>query len=128
MHTYDPSRQPYQSQIPAMRPSGEASGAHSPTPIYDALYSEYLRSFRALPGDRSGEEDLGFTGFGAIGGFGTGTHGSRTGYQTGHQTQHFPATYAGNWHVHPAMNANGRQYAGQQQLPAALPPGPRRGL
>ncbi|MCX2182618.1 hypothetical protein KV205_19090 [Streptomyces sp. SKN60] len=36
----------------------------SATPIYDALYSEYRRSFRSLPGDRSGEEDLGFRGFG----------------------------------------------------------------
>ncbi|MFG2719214.1 hypothetical protein ACGFW5_13115 [Streptomyces sp. NPDC048416] len=129
MHSYDPSRQPYQSQIPAMRPSGDASGAHSPTPIYDALYSEYRRSFRALPGDRSGEENLGFTGFGALGtGFVPVAHGTRAGHQAGHQTQHFPATYVGNWHVHPAMNASGRQYAGQHQLPAALPPGPRRGL
>ncbi|MFJ7208664.1 hypothetical protein ACIQWR_34685 [Streptomyces sp. NPDC098789] len=53
-----------------MRPAWTREGAHaaphtpSPTPIFDALYSEYLRSFRALPGDRSGEEDLGFTAFG----------------------------------------------------------------
>ncbi|MGW2455699.1 hypothetical protein ACWCTA_30900 [Streptomyces sp. NPDC001704] len=110
-----------------MRPSGDASGAHSPTPIYDALYSEYRRSFRALPGDRSGEEDLGFTGFAALGGGFTAIHGSRVGQQSGHHTQHFPTTYAGNWQLHPAMNANGRQYTGHQ-LPAALPPGPRRGL
>ena len=32
-------------------------------PIYDALYSEYRRLFRALPGDRSGEESLQFGGF-----------------------------------------------------------------
>ncbi|MFF7637446.1 hypothetical protein ACFZB9_30510 [Kitasatospora sp. NPDC008050] len=37
--------------------------APTPTPIYDELYSEYRRLFRALPGDRSGEEDLRFTGF-----------------------------------------------------------------
>lgn len=37
----------------------------SATPIYDALYSEYRRSFRALPGDRSGEESLRFPAFGA---------------------------------------------------------------
>lgn len=37
----------------------------SATPIYDALYSEYRRSFRALPGDRSGEENLRFPAFGA---------------------------------------------------------------
>nr|WP_236655407.1 hypothetical protein [Streptacidiphilus carbonis] len=43
--------------------SHEAEPASS-TPIYDALYSEFRRLFRALPGDRSGEEDLRFTGFG----------------------------------------------------------------
>jgi hypothetical protein len=35
----------------------------SSTPIYDALYSEYRRLFRTLPGDRSGEEQLQFKGF-----------------------------------------------------------------
>ena len=34
--------------------------AGSNTPIYDALYSEYRRLFRALPGDRSGEEKFQF--------------------------------------------------------------------
>ncbi|MEV7601823.1 hypothetical protein AB0O91_31115 [Kitasatospora sp. NPDC089797] len=46
-----------------MRPSYDAEHPHSTTPIYDELYSEYRRLFRALPGDRSGEEDLLFTGF-----------------------------------------------------------------
>ncbi|WP_208106405.1 hypothetical protein [Streptomyces sp. GC420] len=45
--------------------SGSGSSA---TPIYDALYAEYRRQFRALPGDRSGEEDLGFTAFAPFGG------------------------------------------------------------
>ena len=54
-----------------MRPAQDRAGGHSATPIYDALYSEYRRSFRALPGDRSGEEDLGFAAFG------TGVLGSR---------------------------------------------------
>ncbi|MFF2352665.1 hypothetical protein ACFVVL_23105 [Kitasatospora sp. NPDC058115] len=49
--------------IPGMRPSYDAEHPHSATPIYDELYSEYRRLFRALPGDRSGEEDLAFTGF-----------------------------------------------------------------
>ncbi|MDH6144166.1 hypothetical protein P3T35_006203 [Kitasatospora sp. GP30] len=51
--------------IPAMRPSydGEHPVAPAPTPIYDELYSEYRRLFRALPGDRSNEEELRFTGF-----------------------------------------------------------------
>ncbi|MEN3584509.1 hypothetical protein AAH978_10190 [Streptomyces sp. ZYX-F-203] len=38
----------------------------SATPIYDALYAEYVKSFRSLPGDRSGEEQLGFTAFRSI--------------------------------------------------------------
>ncbi|MCQ4041705.1 hypothetical protein ACFOSC_32790 [Streptantibioticus rubrisoli] len=60
MHTYDTfSRGPYQSQIPPMR-SPHDSLAGSATPIYDALYSEYRRMFRALPGDRTGEEELQF--------------------------------------------------------------------
>jgi hypothetical protein len=37
--------------------------ADSQTPIYDALYSEYRRSFRTLPGDRTGEESLQFKTF-----------------------------------------------------------------
>ncbi|WP_045301601.1 hypothetical protein [Saccharothrix sp. ST-888] len=49
--------------IPGMRPSYDAEHPSSPTPIYDALYSEYRRLFRALPGDRTGEEDMRFTGF-----------------------------------------------------------------
>ncbi|MGP4003404.1 hypothetical protein [Streptomyces sp. 8N706] len=65
MHSYDPTpRIPYQHHIPGMRPPHEASTAHqSATPIYDALYAEYRRQFRALPGDRTGEEDLGFAPF-----------------------------------------------------------------
>ncbi|MDF2256536.1 hypothetical protein [Streptantibioticus ferralitis] len=60
MHTYDTfSRVPYQSQIPPMR-SPHDSVTSSGTPIYDALYSEYRRMFRALPGDRTGEEELQF--------------------------------------------------------------------
>ncbi|MBQ0987611.1 hypothetical protein KBZ10_24435 [Streptomyces sp. F63] len=49
-----------------MRPAHEPfpAGQQSPTPIYDSLYAEYRRQFRALPGDRLGEEDLGFKPFG----------------------------------------------------------------
>jgi hypothetical protein len=68
VHAYDPSaRSPYQTHIPGMRPPQDASagGHQSATPIYDALYAEYRRSFKALPGDRSGEEDLGFRPFGS---------------------------------------------------------------
>lgn len=47
-----------------MRPAQDLADGRSSTPIYDALYSEYRRSFRALPGDHSGEEDLRFNAFG----------------------------------------------------------------
>ncbi|WP_370411441.1 hypothetical protein [Streptomyces fradiae] len=73
------------------------SSGFSATPIYDALYSEYRRSFRSLPGDRSGEEDLGFRGFG--------TH--RLPGQSGLYAQH--ARQGGGWSAY------------------ALPPGRRTG-
>ncbi|WP_330176525.1 hypothetical protein [Streptomyces sp. NBC_01498] len=85
-------------------PAGYASG-YSATPIFDALYSEYLRSFRTLPFDRSGEENLGFTAFG------TGKHAS--------PSHADPSSFTGTW-------GSGRQYpAGRPQM--ALPPAPRRG-
>ena len=69
VHPYDSSRDrnPYlnHGRIPGMRPAGPPPAAASPTPIYDSLYAEYRRLFRALPGDRSGEEDLRFEGFGS---------------------------------------------------------------
>ncbi|MFJ2866739.1 hypothetical protein [Kitasatospora sp. NPDC087314] len=68
MYSYDVSASSGRSttaprSIPGMRPSYDAEHPHSTTPIYDELYSEYRRLFRALPGDRSGEESLTFTGF-----------------------------------------------------------------
>ncbi|MFJ9776929.1 hypothetical protein ACIRVF_37805 [Kitasatospora sp. NPDC101157] len=68
MYSYDVSAPAGRSttsarSIPGMRPSYDAEHPHSTTPIYDELYSEYRRLFRALPGDRSGEENLRFTGF-----------------------------------------------------------------
>ncbi|MFD1923169.1 hypothetical protein [Streptomyces beijiangensis] len=98
-----------------MRPSQDPSQSQSPTPIYDALYSEYRRSFRALPGDRSGEENTEFTAFGS------GMHSSgRSGHYSGH---------TGSWPApgHSSGYTTGRQHTGNH-LPAALPPGPRRGL
>ncbi|WP_255952955.1 hypothetical protein [Streptomyces odontomachi] len=77
--TYDLARRsPYQSAIPAMRHAPERTGSPSPTPIYDALYAEYRRTFRTLPGDRSGEEEFGFKAFATfsgVTGFVTGLHG-----------------------------------------------------
>ncbi|WP_327322686.1 hypothetical protein OG735_09475 [Streptomyces sp. NBC_01210] len=113
MHSYDPSRQPYQSQIPSMRPASDGPAGHSPTPIYDALYSEYRRAFRAFPGDRSGEEDLDFRAFG------TGPHSSHGG-PSGHPGH---TVHPGTWQSYPGV----RPHSGMHK-PAALPPAPRRGL
>jgi len=142
VHTYDaPRRLPYSSPIPAMRPAQDTLGSSSATPIYDALCAEYLRTFRALPGDRSGEEDHGFTAFG------TGPHGSGPGgtgligggsYASGLYTptvygmrhvagQHrtgYSAPYESQ-PVTPVWQPVARQY-GTGLAPAALPPGPRR--
>ncbi|MCX5202153.1 hypothetical protein OG897_11915 [Streptomyces sp. NBC_00237] len=135
MHSYDPTR-PYQSQIPAMRPAQETpphSAFTTLTPIYDSLYSEYRRSFRALPGDRSGEEDLGFTAFGAGMGMFPGAvtgHYGHGGYQGHHQIAHVPQaaqpSHLSTWHNLHTQHNQGRQHTGNH-FPAALPPGPRRG-
>ncbi|MEU0400579.1 hypothetical protein ABZ318_10040 [Streptomyces sp. NPDC006197] len=104
MHPYDPFTQPYPSQIPAMRPARDVTAGPSPTPIYDALYSEYRRTFRTLPGDRSGEEELSFRAFGTV--LSTGVYGHR-------HASGYPTAWSGQQHPH---------------TQAALPPGPRRGL
>lgn len=94
-----------------MRPSQDLSSSRSGTPIYDALCSEYRRSFRTLPGDRSNEENNGFKAFG------TGTHGAGP-HSTGpHGSGHRPSENSGFWQRQPTGT----------HVPAALPPGPRRG-
>ncbi|MER6119974.1 hypothetical protein E6R60_20915 [Streptomyces sp. A0642] len=112
-----------------MRPSQDPSGGPSQTPIYDALYSEYRRSFRALPGDRSGEEHLGLQGLGA-GFFGSraplsvhsghtgGASGTTSGTAAGHGSG--PSSHTGSLG---SWQRVGR-HAGRVQ-PAALPPGSR---
>ena len=107
-------------------------GSPSPTPIYDALYAEYVKSFRSLPGDRSGEEDLGFVAFGNIQ-RSTGTYG---GHRPGSFSSSYSAYSAG---AHSARHGNHQQpqwqrvghigpqgSTGMQHVPAALPPA-RRG-
>ncbi|MFS8203896.1 hypothetical protein ACLVWQ_35135 [Streptomyces sp. CWNU-52B] len=130
-----------------MRPAQDTTGRPSATPIYDALYAEYLRSFRTLPGDRSGEEDLGFTAFGA-GPHGSGLRGagllSGSSYSSGtytpavygmrhvaaqqHQTQHQTgqvSTHQGQGQpAAPVWQPVARQHA-TGLMPAALPPGSR---
>ncbi|MFJ1878101.1 hypothetical protein [Streptomyces chartreusis] len=109
-------------------------GGPSPTPIYDALYAEYVKSFRSLPGDRSGEEDLGFIAFGNIE-RGTGPYG---GHRPGSFSSSYSAYSAYSAGAHSARHGSGQQpqwqrvgHIGQQgtgmhHVPAALPPA-RRG-
>ncbi|MFG2619890.1 hypothetical protein ACGFXC_20005 [Streptomyces sp. NPDC048507] len=131
-----------------MRPARDRdlAPAASHTPIYDTLYSEYLRAFRALPGDRSGEEDLGFTAFsygssysgGGYGGsYGSGSYaggwnGSAWQPSEPWQPAHAPAAPPQPSYAHAGTSgsgyAGGRQHqTGMQHIPAALPPAPRRG-
>ncbi|MFI9647115.1 hypothetical protein ACIHAA_12580 [Streptomyces sp. NPDC052040] len=91
MHAYDvPRRQSY-PPIPSGRVAQDPSAGSSPTPIFDDLCAEYVRAFRTCPGDRSGEEELGFvpfsgsphdTGSYGIGNYGTGTYATGS-YDTG---------------------------------------------
>ena len=121
VHAYDPTtrRPQYPTPIPAMRGTHESAGGRSATPIYDALYSEYRRSFRALPGDRSGEENLTYSSFG-VGPYGM-HHSAGRHTSAYHEPQHVHSSPpSGSWHT------NGRQHSTGSNLPAALPPGPRR--
>ncbi|WP_318207027.1 MULTISPECIES: hypothetical protein [unclassified Streptomyces] len=111
MHAYDPFLQPYPSQIPSMRPAQDVTAGASPTPIYDALYSEYRRSFRTLPGDRSGEEELTFRAFGTA--VSTGVYGHGQGHR---YTSAYPTAWSTPYPPTPTHTQ------------AALPPGPRRGI
>lgn len=117
VHAYDVSRRHSFPSIPSSRSTQEPFCGPSVTPIYDALYAEYVKSFRSLPGDRSGEDELGFTAFGNI------PHGS------GSFTNSYSAYSAGAYN---ARQQSQWQRVGQMQqmhhVPAALPPGPRRGF
>ncbi|MET8750911.1 hypothetical protein ABZW32_12555 [Streptomyces sp. NPDC004667] len=131
-----------------MRPARDRDvpPAASHTPIYDTLYSEYLRAFRALPGDRSGEEHLGFTAFsygssypmvpygGSYTGspYGSGWNGSAWQQSEPWQPSYPPVPAPQPSYAHAAASgsgyAGGRQHqTGMQHIPAALPPAPRRG-
>ncbi|WP_302061890.1 hypothetical protein [Streptomyces sp. A3M-1-3] len=116
-----------------MRPSRDTQVGHfSHTPIYDALYSEYRRSFRALPGDRSGEEDLRFTAFGIGVHGGPSSHGgswhSAAWHSGGHSGHGSHSGHSGGAGHGATGNSGGRQHHTGSHLPAALPPAPRRGL
>ncbi|MEV5432160.1 hypothetical protein [Streptomyces sp. NPDC052701] len=116
------------------RPSQDSRGGPSATPIYDALYAEYVKSFRSLPGDRSGEEKLGFTAFGYLphstgpyGGLGPEPAGGPAGgsysaYSAGAHS----ARHGGQQPQWQRVAAVGTQDTGMHHVPAALPPA-RRG-
>ncbi|MEU8933886.1 hypothetical protein AB0D30_28875 [Streptomyces sp. NPDC048409] len=134
MHAYDlPPRRPSFSAVPSARTGQESLGALSATPIYDSLYAEWVKSFRTLPGDRSGEEELGFVAFGTTP-FSTGTYGlgmyggnSYSAYSAGA----YSARNGGDQPPQPQWQRIGplgrSQETGMLPVPAALPPGPRRG-
>ncbi|MER5435940.1 hypothetical protein [Streptomyces sp. NPDC002588] len=129
MHTYDVPRRSVSPSIPSARPAQDSQSGPSATPIYDALYAEYVKTFRSLPGDRSGEDELGFTAFGNLP------------HSTGSAGGHRPGSFSHSYSAYSAGAQTARQQSqwqrvgqvGQQQahtpmvpVPAALPPGTRR--
>ncbi|MEV7388983.1 hypothetical protein [Streptomyces sp. NPDC091215] len=135
MHAYDlPPRRPSFSVVPPARTAQEASSGVSATPIYDSLYTEWVKSFRTLPGDRSGEEELGFVAFGntpfSTGTYGLGSYGGSA--YSAYSAGAYSARHGGDQPQPPQWQRIGTlgrsQDAGMSPVPAALPPGPRRGL
>ncbi|MGW7793471.1 hypothetical protein [Streptomyces tricolor] len=132
MHAYDTPRRRSFSSVPSARAAHEPSGGPSAPPIYDTLYAEWVKTFRTLPGDRSGEEELRFSAFGDLPD-GTGTYG---GHRPGSFSSSYSAYSAGAYSARQQsqwqrVGTLGRQQedSGMQYVPAtaALPPGPRRG-
>ena len=137
MHAYDvPRSRSYQS-IPSSRSDRDSTGGPSATPIYDRLYSEWVKTFRSLPGDRSGEEELGFTAFGhsphSTGSFGGGSFGGGSlggGSYSAYSAGAYSARQQSQWQRVGQLGQVGQQHGhtGMHHIPAALPPGPRRGI
>ncbi|MDW4908235.1 hypothetical protein RB628_23530 [Streptomyces sp. ADMS] len=163
MHTYDVTRRQSYQSVPSVRSAQDYPSGPSATPIYDALYAEYGKSFRSLPGDRSGEDALNFAAFGAgpngLPPFG-GSHGSSTfgSHSSGSYSAYSAGAFSARngtqgsqggaqpsvWQRVGQLDAQQRQtatptavwqtgarqqhYTGMTHIPAALPPGPRRGL
>ncbi|MFF9089351.1 hypothetical protein ACF1BE_23600 [Streptomyces sp. NPDC014991] len=129
MHAYDTPLRRSLSSVPSARTAHEPSGGPSATPIYDALYAEWVRTFRTLPGDRSGEEELRFSAFGEFpdgtGGYGGHRAGSFSSSYSAYSAGAYSARQQSQWQ---RVGTLGRQQdTGTQYGPAALPPGPRRG-
>jgi hypothetical protein len=129
VHAYEVPRRQSFSSIPSARSAQDSQGGPSATPIYDALYAEYVRSFRALPGDRSGEEKLGFTAFGNIphstGSYSSSHGSSYSAYSAGAQSARHAAGLQPQWQRVGTIGSHGTQ---THHVPAALPPGRRSGV
>jgi hypothetical protein len=130
VHAYDVPRRQSFSPIPSARSAQDSQGGPSATPIYDALYAEYVKSFRALPGDRSGEEKLGFTAFGNTPQHGSssyaGAYGSSySAYSAGAQSARHAAGQQPQWQ---RVGTIASHSTGMHHVPAALPPGRRGGV
>lgn len=139
MHAYDVPRSRHYQPIPSSRADRDSPGGPSATPIYDRLYAEWVKTFRSLPGDRSGEEELGFTAFGhsphSTGTFGGGSvaggslgGGSYSAYSAGA----YSARQQSQWQRVGQLGQIAQQqhqhgHTGMHHIPA-LPPGPRRGI
>ncbi|MFD5631468.1 MULTISPECIES: hypothetical protein [unclassified Streptomyces] len=125
MHTYDvPRRRPFQP-VPAARAAQDTPGGPSATPIYDALYAEWVRSYRALPGDRQGEEELGFEAFGNLP-QATNSFSSFSSYGSYSPHNSYSSYSAGAYSARRQTNGRQQPGTGTQHVPAALPPAPRR--
>jgi hypothetical protein len=125
MRSYDgpAARFPQRGQIPGMRAAAREPGdGPSPTPIYDALYAEYRRLFRTLPGDRSGEDALRFSSFDRPRALEPPPGGPRSGAEAVDGPDRFNRFDAPAAPGYPAFttSAPGRH---RVRMPAALPPG-----
>jgi len=130
VHAYDVSRRQSYSPIPSARGTQDNASA---TPIYDALYNEFVKAFRTCPGDHHGEEELAFTPFSlfsdsphAGAAYDTGRYGADHGTPQ-HATGHLAAQHGHTSTASAAWEQVARQARGMHHLPA-LPPAPRRGL
>jgi hypothetical protein len=136
VHAYDtpPPRRSSFVSVPSARAGQEGAAGPSATPIYDTLYAEWVKTFRTLPGDRSGEEELRFSAFGDLSD-GVGSYG---GHRAGSFSSSYSAYSAGAYSARQQSQSHaqwqrvgtlGRQQdTGMHHVPAALPPGPRRGV
>ncbi|MBV2356584.1 hypothetical protein KUM39_19750 [Streptomyces sp. J2-1] len=126
MHPYDTPRRSAYPSVPSARAGQEGPGATSATPIFDTLYAEWGKTFRTLPGDRSGEEELEFSAFGSAP-HSTGSYraNSYSAYSAGAYSARNGGQQQPQWQ---RVGTLGRpSESGSHYVPAALPPAPRRG-